>query len=210
MRYALIDDATLEAAKRIEGKTVTKNTLQVAGDFLAFENLIQAILFYDQILYLDGTGSEHSQNGSLFDSFQRVHLNDDVYQHFLHLTNKMTDDYLPCIEGGKFTDECFHAFFKALDLDIRFAWEKKSDLFCLTQRILRREQDPDGLLSKKLLNMILIELSDKSFLNEINTRLPLLYDSDGQIINNCYTVKDKDGKVCPTKLSRQTDAFFKS
>lgn len=64
----------------------------------------------------------------------------------------MTDDYLPCIEGGKFTDECFRAFFKALNLDIRFVWEKKSDMFCLTQRILRKEQDPDGLLYKKLLN----------------------------------------------------------
>ena len=210
MRYALVDDATLEAAKRIEGKTVTKNILQVAGDFLSFENLIQAILLYDQILYLDRTGNEHNQNGRLFDPFQRVHLNNDIYKHFLHLANDITDDYLPCIEGGKFSDECFRAFFKALDLDIRFAWEKKTDIFCLTKRILRKEQDPDGILSNKLLSMILVELSDKSFQNEINARLPLLYDSEGQIVNNCYTVEDKDGKECPTRLSRQTDVFFKS
>jgi len=210
MRYALIDDATLEAAKRMEGKTVTKDTFQVAGDILALENLIQAILFYDQILYLDRTGSENNQNSRFFDSFRRFSLSEDLNQQFLHLTNKMTDEYLPCIEGGKFTDECFRAFFKALDMDIRFVWEKKSDIFFLTQRILRKEQDPDGLLQKKLLNMILVELSDKSFLNEINTRVPLLYDSDGQIINNCYTVKDKDGKEYPTQLSSQTDAFFKA
>jgi hypothetical protein len=45
MRYALIDDATLESAKRMEGIIPGNNTLEVAGDILALENLIQAILF---------------------------------------------------------------------------------------------------------------------------------------------------------------------
>ncbi len=210
MRYALVDNATLEAAKKMEGKAVTKNALDIAGHILALENLIRAILFFDQILYLDQNIGKKNQSNKLFESFQRADLSEDAYKELLYLANKMTDDYLPCIEGGRFTDERFGGFFHALDLDIRFVWERKSGIFYLTPRIIPNQKASDGILYKKLFNMILAELSVKSFQSGIYPRIPLLYDSEGQIINNCYKVKEKDGKAYSTKLSPQTDALFKA
>jgi hypothetical protein len=122
----------------------------------------------------------------------------------------MTDNYLPCIEGGEFTDDCFSAFFKELDMEIRFVWEKTGNTFYLTPRIIRRKKQINGVLYRKLLSMILNELTDKCFLTCVNPRPPLLYDSEGQIINNCYMVKDKSGKDLPTRLSEQADALFKA
>ena len=66
MRHALIDDATLESAKRMEGIIPGNNTLEVAGDILALENLIQAILFCDEILYLDPNGNKKSKTKQSF------------------------------------------------------------------------------------------------------------------------------------------------
>ncbi len=207
MRYALVDDATLEAAKKMEGKTVTQNTLETAGDILALDNLIQAILYCDQIFYLD---YEDRKSDKLFDPFQRIMLDDNLYHKLVFLTNKMTDNYLPCIEGGRFTDEFYRFFFQALGMDLGFLWEKKSDVCCLTPRIVPKRKDAGGLLYKKLWNIMIEELRHKSFLDGIEHRIPLLYDSEGQIINNCYTVKGKDGREYPTKLSVQTDSLFKA
>ena len=210
MRYALVDDATLEAAKRIEGKTVTKNANEAAGDILAMENLIQAILFCDQILYLSPTGSRRNSDSKFFEPFQQVRLEDGAYSRLMQQANRMTDAYIPCIEGGEFTDDFFVHSLKALGLDIRFLWEKKTDHYCLTPRILQKGKDLSDQQSTKLLNIMQTELSDRSFLPEISPRIPLLYDSEGQIINNCYEVKDRHGKKYPAKLSEQTDALFKA
>jgi hypothetical protein len=210
MRYALIDDATLESAKRMEGIIPGNNTLEVAGDILALENLIQAILFCDEILYLDPNENKKSRHGKAFDLFRQVNLSKDVYAELLDITNKMTDNYLPCIEGGEFTDACFGAFFKDLDMEIRFVWEKSANAFCLTPRIIRSKRYTSGVLYRKLLSSILNELTDKNFLTDANPRPPLLYDSEGQIVNNCYQVRDKSGKCLPTRLSPQAEALFRA
>jgi len=208
MRYALVDDATLEAAKRIEGKSITQNELETVGDILALDNLIQAILYCDQILYLDYKGRK--SDCKLFGSFQRVMLDDKSYHKLIFAVNKMNYEYVPCIEGGRFTDDFLQALFHALGMEFRFEWEKKAGIYCLTPRIVRKTKGAGGLTHRKLLYLILEELGDASFLDGIEHRIPMLYDSEGQIINNCYTIKDSDGKEYPTKLSAQTDLLFKA
>ena len=137
-------------------------------------------------------------------------MDDDSYAKLLGIANKMTDNYLPCIEAGEFTDDCFSAFFKELDMELRFYWEKTVNVFYLTPRIIRSKNYTNGVLYRKLLSMILNELTDKSFVADVNPRPPLLYDSDGQIINNCYLVRDKSGKQLSTRLSPQAEALFRA
>lgn len=45
MSYALIDNASLTAVERTLGDILVKNPDTINGDLVAFENLIQAILF---------------------------------------------------------------------------------------------------------------------------------------------------------------------
>lgn len=210
MRYALVDDATLEAAKRIEGISETKNRFEAAGDVLSMDNLLQAILFCDQIVYLAPAGAGTEPNCKLFESFQQIRLDAESYGKLLLRANQMTDRYIPCIEGGTFTDDFFCAFFHGLDLEIRFVWEKKAGVYELSPRMIRKDFDHRDAWNQKAMAMIQTELSDDSFVAEINPRIPLLYDAEGQIINNCYRLKDQNGKRYPAKLSMQSDALFKA
>jgi hypothetical protein len=51
--YALIDNATLTAVQRVSGQIRVKNSDTVNGDLVALENLVQAILFYDELVCVD-------------------------------------------------------------------------------------------------------------------------------------------------------------
>ena len=59
MSYALIDNASLTAVERTVGKIVVKNPDTINGDLVAFENLVQAILFYDELICVDNYKSEY-------------------------------------------------------------------------------------------------------------------------------------------------------
>lgn len=59
MSYALIDNASLTAVERTLGDIVIKNPDTINGDLVAFENLIQAILFYDDLICVDNYKQEH-------------------------------------------------------------------------------------------------------------------------------------------------------
>ena len=50
MSYALIDNASLTAVQRVLGQITIKNPDTVSGDLTAMENLIQAILLYDDLV----------------------------------------------------------------------------------------------------------------------------------------------------------------
>jgi hypothetical protein len=52
MRCAVLDNATLTAVQRLLGEIETENDLSIDGDIAAFESFIQAILFYDTVLYV--------------------------------------------------------------------------------------------------------------------------------------------------------------
>jgi Mg-chelatase subunit ChlI len=52
-RIALVDNATLTAAQRLLGDIEVKNLYNIDGDIEAFENLAQAILFFDEVCCID-------------------------------------------------------------------------------------------------------------------------------------------------------------
>ncbi|MBR0599570.1 hypothetical protein [Sinanaerobacter chloroacetimidivorans] len=208
MRYALVDDATLQAVKRLEGKIAIKSRHSIDGDILALENLLQAILFYDKVLYVDDNDAKNRKSRKkLFEKFPVVSLDSNTLKEMMDHTNHVVDDLIPCIEGGSFTDESFSNFFRSMKLNLKFTWDMKSNVYYLTQKI-QQTPDVDVSLNLKLLGMLYTELSDKSFIENINERRPLLYDSFGQIINNQYRVCDMDGKEHETKISKQAEALF--
>ena len=67
MRFALIDNSTLTGIQRLLGQIPVKNTLTVDMDILCLENLIEAILFYDQVAFIDDYKPEYrEQRAKLF------------------------------------------------------------------------------------------------------------------------------------------------
>jgi hypothetical protein len=59
MSIALIDNASLTAFQRAVGDVVVKNPDTINGDLVAVENLVQAILFYDELICIDNYKEEH-------------------------------------------------------------------------------------------------------------------------------------------------------
>lgn len=53
MTYALIENATLTAVQRLMGDIEICSYDSIDGDIGALENLIQAILFYDDLICID-------------------------------------------------------------------------------------------------------------------------------------------------------------
>lgn len=209
MRDILVDQATMSAVRRLEGDVPVKDAKLPEGDVLALENLMQAILFYDNILYVDCAGlKSRKRTHKNFERLCTITLENDNYLDLIDETNRIADDLLPCIEGGRFTDDLLSDFFHALAMDIWFLWVKKGSLYYLTQSVADANGRDNQEYYQTILNMIFSELQDGAYLEEIAKRSPLLYDSCGQIVNKQYKLMDDRGTVYGSKISYQTDVMF--
>lgn len=210
MRYAFVDNATLQSFRRLEGIAPVRNRHILRGDILALENFLQAILFYDGILYIEDP--EYRSSGvrrNAYEYLSSVMLDKDVIYELSDRTNELLDDLIPCIEGGIFTDEHSIDFFRLLNMDVRFFWEAKAGVFHLTPKVLQSAAARPAHMLQSLA-MFYGEMMDMSYRPLIHKRRPLLYDSEGQIINALYTVKDHMGGNCKCKFSPHTETFFDS
>ncbi|MBE6828888.1 MAG: hypothetical protein E7519_01615, partial [Ruminococcaceae bacterium] len=61
MGYAIIDNATLTAVQRLLGEIPIYNKHAIDGDILAFETLIQSILFFDEVCYINDYKEEYRE-----------------------------------------------------------------------------------------------------------------------------------------------------
>lgn len=212
MRYALVDNATLQSAMRIEGRVSAKDQSTIFGDILALEKLLLSILFYDQVIYLDNGSIQNKKEAkSKLNKLCRATLEKETYEKIVSSTNKLTDDLIPCIEGGTLSnDNCFYPYFDFLNNQLKFGWKKTRGFYELIYEPVPSSDSQISFSQKQMMHMILSELSDASFCKDINDRLPLLYDSHGQIINALYEITDQKGKSYQTKFSPSVTSFFRA
>lgn len=209
MRYALIDNSTLTAVQRLLGEIPIQNKHVIDGDILAFENLLQAILFYDKVLYLDDYKEQYRYSRrEYFKSILPMVPSKVAYKELIREAQGITSDIIPCVEGGKFTDDDFAPFFKQLRMNVLFTWDMSSSIYFLTVKMLEGIGGLDIPKYSKLSSMIFSELADKSSSEEIKKSKPMLYDSRGQAISSNYTVIDKEGHEQETGISKQVEAFL--
>lgn len=209
MRYALIDNSTLTAVQRLLGGIPIKNKHVIDGDILALENLIQAILFYDKILSLDDYKEQYRQSRKeIFNTIMPIVPSEVGYKELIGEAKKITEDIVPCVEGGRFTDEDFAPFFQSLRMNVIFTWDLSSSNYYLTLKMLEDVGGLDIPKYSKLSTMIFSELIDKSSSKEIERKQPLLFDSNGRPISSTYTITDKEGHEQDTGISRQVETFF--
>lgn len=209
MRYALIDNSTLTAVQRLLGEISIQNKHVIDGDIMAFENLLQAILFYDKIFYLDDYKEQYRYSRrEYFKTILPLVPSEIGYKELIREAKGITEGIIPCVEGGKFTDDDFAPFFKQLRMNVLFNWEMSSSSYFLNVKMLEGVGGLDIPKYSKLSSMIYSELSDKSSSKEIKKSKPLLYDSRGQAISSDYTVYDKEGDERETGISKPVEAFF--
>jgi hypothetical protein len=125
VRYALVDNSTLTAAQRLLGHIEVDNLYQIDGDILAFEGLLQAMLFYDGIYCIDDYKSEHRLGRQkLFTFVSFLNPKDFNYEKLLRSAQKSTDSVMLRVQNGEVADEDFRHFFDMLQTHLMFTWDE--------------------------------------------------------------------------------------
>ncbi|MGF7143813.1 hypothetical protein HNQ56_002243 [Anaerotaenia torta] len=208
MRRAIIDNSTLTAIQRLLGNIEVCNKHTMDGDILAFETLIQAILFFDDVCYIDDYKQQYrEERASFFPFLGQVNIDEKNYEVLLRETDKLSNNIIPRVEGGVFTDNDFKPFFELLKMHNIFTWDMSSSVYYLTQKMLAgNHNEIDIEKYSKLTQMIFSELQDNSAKKQVNTSVIL--DSRGKPITSDYTVIDKEGNVREAHIGRQTELFM--
>jgi hypothetical protein len=206
----IIDNATLTAVQRLLGKIPIRNKHAIDGDILAFETLIQTILFSDNVCYLDDYKKEHrGTRERFFYHLGRMQIDDEHYAALLKHTSELNKNVVPKIEGGFFTDSDFAPFFELLHMNTIFTWDLSSSEYYLTQKMLA---DPNNEIDiekyTKLSQMIFGEYNDHFERQKPNK--PILYDSKGRPINDSYSIVDQHGDTKDPAIGKQAGLFMAS
>lgn len=203
MRYALLDNSTLTSVQRLLGEIPVKNLAIIETDIAAFENLIQSILFFDNIVCIDDYKEEYKQSRkSYFSNIKFLPTKVFPYKEINVEAQRITDNIKVKIEGGKVTDSDFKELFAQLNMNITFTWDISSSVFFLTQKMLIDQYHKD--LEK--FSILLTALNREFYENELtnfsfNDNKPILYDSRGKKITSKYTLSNQMGSGKKTELS---------
>lgn len=185
MRYAIIDNSTLTAAQRLLGDIPIVNKLCIDGDIAAFENLVQAILFYDAVFFVDDYKEEHRQSRSdRFPFLIPISTKSFPYESFRVGAAEFVSDLMLYVKGGQIRQDDLGKFLETLKLHTTFTWDMRSSDWFLTMKMLSSPGDIGVNKYTKLKEMIFTELpasSDSTFERPVH-QLCELIGSDGQPI----------------------------
>ena len=130
----LIDNSTLTAVQRLLGDIVIKNKSTIDGDILALENLIQCILLYDEIKFVDDYKESHRKSrNKRFDFIDKLEIDQINYKKLISLAKKSHKDIH--IKKGKFQGE-MKDIMESLKMNMIFTWDIQSSEYFLWGKML--------------------------------------------------------------------------
>ena len=185
MRKALVDNATLTAVQRLNGDILVKNKYDLDGDILAMEGLLQAILFFDEIYFLDDYKPEYQENRhKYFPGMIPINIDAESQEAFSNKTLEQVQSIVPKVTAGSLVDGDFKPFFDMLKMNLWYVWNMQSSVFYLTQKLLANASFADVKKYSALSSMIFSELKDHTQRHEIPKQKPILIGSDGNPISS--------------------------
>ena len=210
MAYALIDNSTLTSVQRILGKISIRDKEIVYSDISAFENLIQAILFYDDIIAIDDYKKEYRESRKKdFDFIRFIDSNRFNLDRFEEKADQELERFVPKIRGGKIEEENLKSLFELLKINVVCSWDLSSSVYYLTLKLLGNidssEFEKYGALSSAIFN----ELNDlySSSNGKINDYVEL-YDSNGIPVRPSTKLIDKQGDKKDQTVSESFKYFM--
>jgi hypothetical protein len=207
MRIALVDSSTLTGVQRLLGQISVRNKSIVDMDILCLESLIEAILFYDIVSVVDDYKPQFRESRRrAFPEIRVIGSGVISIQQLVKEAKTLTEDIVPRVEAGHFTDKDFQPFFDMLKMNVTFTWDMASSVYFLTQKMLAGVGGLDLEKYSKLTSAIYSELLNKSRseVTDIDTNKMILKDTQGNLIESAYSVSGCEGGG----LSGQASAFF--
>jgi len=185
MRKALVDNATLTALQRLNGDILVKNKYDLDGDILAMESLLQAILFFDEVYFLDDYKPEFQEKRAMtFPGILPKNIDEKKRAEYSQKTMEQVQFIVPKVTAGTFSDGDFKPFFDLLKMNLWYVWNMQSSVFYLTQKLLADASFTDLKKYSALSSMIFSELKDHTQRHEIPKQKPILVGSDGNPISS--------------------------
>jgi hypothetical protein len=191
MSYALIDNATLSAVQRVTGAVQSRSKDSLDGDLAALENVVEAILFYDDLVCLDDYKPEYSRERRA--RFPFIHFlppSEFNLRPIVQEAKAKAKEFRPKIVGGEFADDDFLAFFNQLKMHVVCTWDVASSIHYLTLKMLGEaggeEFEKYGRLSASIFNE-LADAKETRGLNPYRNNV-LLFDSAGNPIDDKYRI----------------------
>lgn len=164
MRTAVVDNATLTAVQRLLGDIEVENDICVDGDIAAFETLIQAILFYDAVLYIDDYKPQfRSDRRARFHYLGAIDTASIPYQEVLAASAAVVDRITLRVNGGRIEENEIGKFLNDIKMYSTFTWDMRSSEWFLTMKMLQGVAG--GVTAEKysaLNQMIFLELPANS------------------------------------------------
>lgn len=161
MSYALIDNASLTAVQRVMGDVIIENTDTINGDLVALENIIQAILFYDDLVCVDNYKQEHrKEREHQFNFIRFLDPNTFKFEDVERQASAEAGAICPEIRGGEFVNEDFKELLDLLKMNIVCTWDLSSSVYYLTMKMLGQPHTPEHQKYSELSAAIFNELSD--------------------------------------------------
>lgn len=213
MSYVLIDNSTLTSAQRLLGEIEINNKNILDGDILATENLIQSILFYDEIITIDDYKEEYrEERKKRFDFIRFLSPDNFDFNNLQIAAQKEAKSYQPKIKGGEFVDEDFRKVLELLKLNMVTTWDISSSEYYLNLKLLGYKEDDDNWKYNSITSSMLENFFDRD-ITKTDYRSTLL-DSSGNLIRKGYKVPnakwDNDGKTNDKLLTGQLWSFIAS
>ncbi len=188
MTYALIDNSTLTAVQRLTGQALTKSKDSVDTDIVAFENYIQAILFYDRLVAVDDYIPAHRDARiASFPDITFLNKSDFNLDEIEATATAKANQLKPKLQGGEFVNDYFKKLIELLQTHIVCTWDISSSVYHLTLKSLsdsRREFDKYGNIAASIFS----ELSDASEAGVRTSGRVELVDRFGYPIGKGYRV----------------------
>ncbi|MBT2784976.1 MULTISPECIES: hypothetical protein [unclassified Halomonas] len=188
MTYALIDNSTLTAVQRLTGQVLTKSRDSVDTDIVAFENYIQAILFYDRLVAIDDY--IHAHRDARIASFPDITFltkSDFNLDEIEATATAKANQLQPKLQGGEFVNDDFKKLIELLQTHIVCTWDISSSVYHLTLKSLSdnpQEFDRYGTVAAS----IFAELGDASDAGKRTSGNVELVDRFGHPIGRGYKV----------------------
>lgn len=212
MSYALIDNASLTAVERTLGDIVIKNPDTINGDLMAFENLIQAVLFYDDLICVDNYKAEHRETRiSKFNFIRFLSENDFELTHLDDLAKVEARQINPEIRGGEFVDNDFKQLVEMLKLNMICTWDLRSSVYYLTMKMLGQPNTPEYEKYSELSASIFNELSDVANTKGLwSTNVKLVSASGHEFTESEFERERKNASRGMGGMTRSLEMFIAS
>lgn len=191
MASALLDNSTLTAVQRITGRVPSRSRDSVDVDLVAFENYVQARLFYDDLIVIDDYLPQHRKaRRAEFPHLSYIGPDEYKLRELSAVADAASDSIHPKIQGGEFSNPEFKALFQLLQTHMVCTWDISSSVYHLTLKVLASSGSDEFQKYGAIATAMFQELGEaKSTGKYIRNKLELI-DRFGKPIGDGYTVPD--------------------